>query len=153
MGLRPTRALQEIAGVFVSLHAGSALRGCVGEIYPTRPLYQAVIQQAVNAALNDRRFRPITEDELSGLSIEVSVLSAPRSVTSLAEISIGKHGIILRKGDRCAVFLPKVAVEHGWSLEETLNHLAHKAGLTHDSWREGAAIQVFNAAVATEKAT
>jgi len=151
LGIHPGEAMQQVAGAFVTLRRGGELRGCVGEIYPNRPLYQVIIQQTLNAALNDSRFPPVTEDEIGELSIEVSVLTVPRSVKSLDEVSVGKHGIILRKGARCAVFLPKVAAEHGWTLEETLNHLAHKAGLAPDSWREGAAIQVFEATCITDK--
>ena len=41
------------------------------------------------------------------------------------------------------MFLPEVATEQGWTGEETLSHLARKASLPADAWREGARFQVF----------
>lgn len=34
-----------------------------------------------------------------------------------------------------AVFLPEVATEFGWNLEQTLNHLSQKAGLEKNGWK------------------
>ncbi|HEV8523496.1 MAG TPA: AMMECR1 domain-containing protein [Terriglobales bacterium] len=34
------------------------LRGCVGYVFPVRPLYRTVVETAVAAALNDPRFLP-----------------------------------------------------------------------------------------------
>lgn len=66
------------------------------------------------------------------------------------EIVIGRHGIILRKDGRSATFLPQVAPEQGWNRETTLRHLAMKAGLGPDGWREGASFSVYEAIVFTE---
>ena len=57
---------------------------------------------------------------------------------------IGEHGIILEKGPYRSVYLPEVAVEQGWSREETLASLCQKAGLGPDAWREGARFKVFS---------
>jgi len=73
-------------------------------------------------------------------------------VASWRDIVIGKHGMVLTKGGRSAVFLPQVAPEQGWGLEETLTHLAMKAGLSPEAWREGAEFLVFEAQVIHEKA-
>lgn len=49
---------------------------------------------------------------------------------------------------RQAVFLPQVAVEQGWTTEETLDHLAVKAGLPAGAWRSATTrLQVFTAEV------
>jgi AmmeMemoRadiSam system protein B/AmmeMemoRadiSam system protein A len=150
LGVNPSAALSARSGAFVTLRRQGQLRGCIGEIYPTRPLYQAVMEQAVNAGLNDRRFSPVSSEELQEITIEVSVLTPPKAVRSSGDIRIGTHGIVLRKGGRSAVFLPKVAVEQGWDLEDTLNHLARKAGLSADAWRAGAAFEVFEVLVIDE---
>jgi AmmeMemoRadiSam system protein B/AmmeMemoRadiSam system protein A len=144
-------AWEASAGAFVTLRQHGRLRGCIGEIYPTRPLSQAVIHQAVNSALNDRRFAPVTAGELDELALEVSVLTPPRQVSSADDIVLGKHGIILRKGSKSSVFLPKVAIEQKWTRDETLTHLALKAGLPADAWREGAVFEVFEAIVFEER--
>ena len=53
----------------------------------------------------------------------------------------------LPQNERSAVFLPQVAPEQGWGIEETLTNLAMKAGLPPDAWREGASFTVFEAIV------
>jgi AmmeMemoRadiSam system protein B/AmmeMemoRadiSam system protein A len=143
----PTATMDKDSGVFVTLHRNGQLRGCVGGIYPTRPLYEAVMANAVNAGLHDHRFRPVEASELDELTYEISVLTPPRPIASVDEIVLGQHGVILQKNGRSAVFLPKVAVEQGWSKSEMLNHLARKAGLPIDAWSEGATFLVFEAVV------
>ena len=108
-------------GVFVTLHDASGdLRGCIGNILPVATLAEGLWGRAQDAALNDPRFDPVTPAELSSLSIEISVLSRPVPVASPNDIEIGKHGILLKKRGRSAVFLPQVAPEQGWNLETTL---------------------------------
>ena len=60
---------------------------------------------------------------------------------------LGRDGVYLIKGGRRAVYLPQVAVEQGWDLDETLSSLARKAGLGSDAWKEGARFEVFQAQV------
>lgn len=134
-------------GAFVTLNIGSSLRGCIGEILPYRPLVKAVAARALDAAFHDPRFYPLRESEFGGVSIEISALTPPHPVSSWQEIELGKHGILLRKGEAGAVFLPQVAPEQGWTLEETLTHLAMKAGLEPDAWKEDASFEVFEAVV------
>ena len=55
--------------------------------------------------------------------------------------------MVIQKRGRSAVFLPQVAPEQHWPLEETLTHLALKAGLPQDAWKEGATWTVFEAIV------
>jgi AmmeMemoRadiSam system protein A len=126
------------------------LRGCIGQVSPIYPLPEAVVVAARGAALEDRRFNPVRAAELPGLSVELTVLSPPRPVGSWQEIVIGTHGIVLHKGGRRAVYLPHVATEQGWDLEETLSRLSRKAGLPRDGWREGATFEVFEGQVFAE---
>jgi len=136
-------------GAFVTLNdrTTGALRGCIGEILPMRPLAEAVAARAVDAALHDPRFLPVTERELATLRVEVSALTPPRRVASWREIVLGRDGMTLEKNGRCAVFLPQVAPEQGWDLPTTLSYLAQKAGLASDAWREWAQFETFQAEV------
>ncbi len=145
-----TPGMSEIMGGFVTLHLHGQLRGCIGEIFPTRELYKVVFERAVDSAFNDYRFRPLTAEEFDAIEIEISALSMPEPVGSWKDIIIGKHGITLEKNGRSAVFLPQVAPEQGWGIEETLTHLAMKAGLPADAWRENCSFQVFEAIVFSE---
>lgn len=136
-------------GAFVTLNERStgALRGCIGEILPMRPLVSAVAARAVDSALRDPRFSPVSESELGGLRVEVSALTPPKQVSSWRDIVLGRDGMTLEKGNAFAVFLPQVAPEQGWDLETTLSHLSQKAGLPADAWRDGAKFETFQAEV------
>ncbi len=105
---------------------------------------------AAAAAFEDRRFPPLSRGELAGITIEISALTPPRAIDGIAEIVLGRDGVILRKGMRSAVFLPQVAVEQGWDRDTLLTQLALKAGLPGDAWREGAEFQTFQAEVFSE---
>jgi AmmeMemoRadiSam system protein A len=131
------------AGAFVTLRRQGRLRGCMGYYLPEVPLYRAVVHNAVSAALRDPRFRPLREEELADLDIEVSVLTPPHPIGSPEEFRAGEDGIILEKAGRDAVFLPEVARHMGWDRERTLSRLALKAGLDGNAWKDGARLQVF----------
>lgn len=136
-------------GAFVTLNdrTTGALRGCIGEIMPMRPLVDAVAARAVDSALHDPRFMPVTERELSNLRVEVSALTPPKPVASWRDIVLGRDGMTLEKGNAFAVFLPQVAPEQAWDLPTTLSYLAQKAGLSPDAWRDGAKFETFQAEV------
>ena len=146
-----TPAIKRISGAFVTLHKNGELRGCIGEVFPSRPLFESVMAQAVNAGLNDHRFPQVELSELDEIDVEVSVLTPPRPVASASEIVVGRHGVVLKKAGHAALFLPQVATEQGWDRQTTLTHLSRKAGLAGDAWREDASFEVFEAIVFGEK--
>jgi len=143
--MKPPRA------AFVTLKKNGQLRGCIGDIFPQRPLYRSVMWNAIYAAFGDRRFQPLQKDEYDQIKIEVSALTVPSPVASPHEIRIGVDGMVMNKDGRSAVFLPQVAPEQGWDLETTLQHLSTKAGLPAEAWKEGASFQVFQADVFGEE--
>jgi len=123
------------AGAFVTLHLRGALRGCIGQVETRGAVGDVVCAMAASAAVDDPRFPPVSPEELDELEIEVAVLSPPRE-TAAAAIVPGRHGVIVRRGARQAVFLPQVAPEQGWDREQLLAMLCRKAGLPPDAWRE-----------------
>ena len=141
-----TPALREPRGAFVSLKRAEKLRGCIGNLFSAKALYRSVIELAPRAAMHDPRFAPLTADELLETRIEISALTPARPLARVDDLVIGRDGVQLKKGQACAVFLPQVAVEQGWSAEVLLEHLAHKADLPQDGWRE-AELSVFSAEV------
>ena len=151
LGITPSAAMQTPRAAFVTLKKNSQLRGCIGDIFPQRPLYKSVIFNTIHACVNDRRFPPVTLDECKDITIEISALTAPTPVNSSDEIRIGIDGVVLNKDGYSAVFLPQVAPEQGWNLDETLTELSLKAGLPPDAWKEGASFLVFQAVVFGEK--
>lgn len=150
LGIEITPGMQQIMGAFVTLKKHENLRGCIGEITPTRPLYEAVMQRSIDAAVHDSRFKAVRKDEFQELSFEISALTPPTAVASYRDIVIGRDGVVLQKNGRSAVFLPQVAPEQGWGLEEMLSQLALKAGLPPNAWAEGASFTVFQAIVFAE---
>lgn len=147
LGIDLTPMLERQAGAFVTLRRDGKLRGCIGEIRPSRPLWRAVQGTAVGAALRDYRFRSVTAEELPEIDLKISVLTPPKPVAGWKEIELGRHGIVLQKQGRSATFLPQVAPEQGWDLDQTLTQLSLKAGLAADAWYEGATFLVFEAEV------
>jgi AmmeMemoRadiSam system protein B/AmmeMemoRadiSam system protein A len=142
--------LQERGG-FVTLRKHGELRGCIGHLIGDRPLYLVVQNAAVSAAVADQRFSPVTEEELSDLEIEISILSPLEQVEGVDQIEIGRHGVIIRQGLNQAVYLPQVAPEQGWDREEMLENLCLKAGLSKEAWKkEGTRFYVFTAEVFEE---
>jgi MEMO1 family protein len=133
--LPPSGALDRAQAVFVTLNEDGRLRGCVGQIEPEYWLPEAIVHAAIDASLHDTRFDPVRPDEVARLSLEVTVLSPPYPVKSWQDIVLGKHGIVLEKDGRRALFLPQVPGEQHWNLPQTLDALAHKAGLRRDAWR------------------
>jgi AmmeMemoRadiSam system protein A len=92
---------------------------------------------AIASSTQDYRFNPVAPEEVAALDIEISILSEVVPCPDAKSIVLGKHGVIVRKGGRSGVFLPQVATETGWSLEEFLGHLAaDKAGIGRDGWKD-----------------
>jgi len=134
----PTR-LQEPAGAFVSLHAGSALRGCIGSVTPEGSLAALVARVAAVAATGDPRFVRVHPDELPQLEIEISVLS-PAVPIPHDRLDPVRHGASIRLGPRRGVLLPQVAAREGWDRAALLTALCEKAGLAPEAWRDPAAV-------------
>ncbi|MCG8544669.1 MAG: AmmeMemoRadiSam system protein B [Alphaproteobacteria bacterium] len=126
--------LRQHAATFVTLRHGKDLRGCVGTVDPIRPLAVDVVENTYGAAFKDPRFGPLQRGELTNLKASISLLSVPApiefadEVDLLSQLRIGQDGLVLRSGQRRALFLPQV-----WKdltkAETFLSHLKTKAGI------------------------
>jgi uncharacterized protein len=143
--------LTESCGIFVSIHKNGELRGCIGNVHGAGPLYRAVGECAISAAVGDPRFNPLTRDELPGIDFEVSVLSPMQKVNDITEIEVGKHGLLISKRGYRGLLLPQVATAYGWDRETFLRETCRKAGLGRDDWKADAVIHRFSAFVFGEK--
>jgi uncharacterized protein len=136
----PPAMTKESRGCFVTLTKHGSLRGCIGYIEPIKPLYEAVIDNAKNAALEDPRFTPVAAHELSEIRIEVSVLTKPEpieyrdSADLLNKIVSGVDGIILTKGYYQSTYLPQVW-EQLPDKVQFLENLSVKGGMPPDGWK------------------
>jgi AmmeMemoRadiSam system protein B/AmmeMemoRadiSam system protein A len=142
--------LKADGAVFVTIKRNGMLRGCIGHARAFVPLYKSVIKNAEAACVNDRRFKPMTTDELDDMEIEISVLSPLVPIKGIDEIEMGRHGLYLMVDNKHALFLPQVPVEAGWDRTEYLRQLAMKAGLKPDAWK-GGALYKFEAEVFNDK--
>ena len=77
--------LQKRAASFVTLKSAGSLRGCIGTLQALRPLVADVNQNAYAAAFCDPRFLPLSDQELSGLQISISILSSPEPMSFHSE--------------------------------------------------------------------
>ena len=145
-------ALQEKAGVFVTLQKRGELRGCIGHMTADRPLFRVTQEMAVQAAAGDPRFSSVTLEELPEIEIEISVLSPFQPISHPDEIRIGEHGLTVSQGHHRGVLLPQVPVRENWNREEFLGATCLKAGLPRDGWKSGdVRIEVFTAEVFGEQ--
>lgn len=138
--LAPT--LRAPGACFVTLTRQGELRGCIGALEATLPLFEDVRQHAMAAALQDFRFPPVQPEELFEISIEISRLSEPHDLEYesghdlVEKIRPGIDGVTLREGVKRATFLPQV-----WEKlpdpEVFLSHLCQKMGSPPDYWRSG----------------
>lgn len=139
--------LKQKMGAFVTLKKGHELRGCIGHMNNDLPLCDVIGSMALQAAFNDRRFFPVTLDELEEIDIEISLLTPYKPIKSANDIVLGQDGVALKKGNHQAVFLPQVASEQEWNRNELLDNLCKKAGLTEGCWFEDAQLFTFQAIV------
>lgn len=143
---RMSPAVLQPAGVFVTLMARGDLRGCIGYIEGLKPIVEAVADNAYSAAFRDPRFSPVTKSEYGDLSLKISVLTPLVPVKDIAEIEVGRHGLVLSARGRRGVFLPEVPVEQGWDRTAYLEHLGLKAGLDRNAWKQ-ATLESFESIV------
>jgi len=135
-----TPALRAPGAAFVTLTIAGELRGCIGSLQAYRPLVDDVREHAVDAAIHDYRFPPVTDVDVPLLEIEISHLTAPVPLEydSPADLPMklnpGQDGVVLRDGTRSATFLPQVW-EQLPDPEQFLGQLCLKMGASADLWR------------------
>ncbi len=138
-------------GAFVTLTAHNQLRGCIGYITSKWNLYETVCDAAMQAASNDPRFPPVTEQELPKINVEISVLSPLSDLEDYNSIKLGVHGLYLEDGEYRGLLLPQVVTENNFDLPDYLSALCEKAGLPRDEWEtRKLIIKTFTALVFSE---
>lgn len=124
----PEELLTNRAGVFVTLHKHSKLRGCIGTFIPTQEnIAKEIIRNAISAAAEDPRFPPVSPFELDEIEISVDVLSEPEEVEDTIYLDPKKYGIIVESGFKRGLLLPDI--EGVNTVEEQLEIAKRKAGI------------------------
>jgi AmmeMemoRadiSam system protein A len=139
--------LSQTRGAFVTLNHRGELRGCIGHIEADEPLGRVIVRCAVAAGSTDPRFPAVTSHELGEIDVEISILGPLQPITSLDQIEIGKHGLVVEQGRNRGLLLPQVAVEWNWDREAFAAAACRKAGLAPDAWQKGASLWRFEAEV------
>ena len=123
-----TAEMKERAGVFVSLHKGGDLRGCIGTFAPaTKNVAHEIIHNAIESSTEDPRFSPVRPEELPELDISVDVLSKPEPVASKEELDAKCYGCIISVGARRGLLLPDLPGVN--TPEEQIAICRRKAGI------------------------
>ena len=146
------RNYKERRGVFVTINTfpEGNLRGCIGFVDATMPLYQAIIDAAI-AATQDPRFQALEKKELTKITVEVSILTGLELIEGEKKdfpekLRIGEDGIVVKSGDRSGLLLPQVAVDHEMEGIDFLESTSEKAGLEKTAWAdEGVEVYKFQA--------
>ncbi|MEO0074867.1 MAG: AmmeMemoRadiSam system protein B [candidate division WOR-3 bacterium] len=147
-----TERLKEEYGVFVTLKKHGELRGCIGYVQGIKPLYEAVADMTIAAATEDPRFPSVQKFELKDIDIEITVMTPLKKIASIDEIIVGKHGLLIKRGNRSGLLLPQVATEEGWDKITFLQHTCWKAGLPENAWQDkNTEIYIFSGTIIHEK--
>ena len=131
--------LREPGACFVTLTHQAKLRGCIGTLRAHRPLADDVTANAVAAAFRDPRFKPLSAGEFATLEVELSLLSPLEPMRfageqdALAQLRVGRDGVVFEYGHHRSTFLPQVWENFG-EPAEFMAHLKYKAGLPPDFW-------------------
>lgn len=140
----------EVKGCFVTLEKNNQLRGCIGDILPQEKLYKCVIDNAISAAVNDRRFIPVKYDELKDINIEISILSVPEPLDFnspedlLNKLAPNKDGCVLQYNNKGATYLPSVWKQIP-NKETFLSSLCQKSKNNPDCWKQdGLKIDIYH---------
>lgn len=126
-----TPEMKERAGVFVSIHKFSQLRGCIGTFEPTQNnVAEETIANAISSATRDPRFPPVAPNELKHLEYKVDVLTTPEPIESKDQLDPKRYGVIVQAGFRRGLLLPDL--EGVDSVDYQIDICRQKAGIAPD---------------------
>lgn len=157
LGRQPAPAAADAAWLsapgasYITITHAAQMRGRTGTLEPQRPLGTDVAANAVDAALRDPCFSPMTLADLDRAVIEVAVLSDFEFITTadeksaLSRLRVGVDGVIFRYGRHRSTFLPEVWGQYADPVE-FLAHLKYKAGLPPDFWNADVSVQRYTVA-------
>ena len=140
----PTGAWCDAPGAtFVTLRwPDGRLQGCIGSLVPRRAIVADVAENAIAAAIRDRRSLPLQLADVDAVDLELPILSKTEPIAfttqdeALAALKPGADGVVFRWRGHDATFLPVMWGE----LPEArvfLGELKRKAGLPFDFWANG----------------
>ncbi|KIW80913.1 hypothetical protein Z517_03936 [Fonsecaea pedrosoi CBS 271.37] len=134
----------------VGRSGNKALRGCIGT-FEALPLASGLSTYALTSAFDDTRFSPIPAALLPSLSCSLTLLADFEPCRDAMDWTLGLHGLRIsfnyRNRRHGATYLPDVAVEQGWTKEETVESLMKKAGWDGGSAGHGVARRLLRGSI------
>lgn len=129
------------------------LRGCAGEYDGNGQLGHAIVDSAIAAASADSCGTEISAAELPNLTVSVCIVrDLVPSVDPVAEVELGRHGIVITADGESAWLYPTVPVENGWTASEYLERTCRKAGFPPDAWMDDdVTVELFDGMVFRER--
>jgi AmmeMemoRadiSam system protein A len=103
------------------------------------PLFRAVVHNACAAGFHDTRFEPVGPMEVPELTIEISLLSLPSTISGTPEEILGQlrphvDGVLIEHSGSMVTFLPQVW-EKLSDRTQFMQRLCQKAGWDRNCWR------------------
>jgi len=128
-----TGELARRAPVFVTLKIAGELRGCMGELVARHEdLVAETVDRAVVAALGDPRFPPLTVDELSRCTIDVTILDPLEPIDSPERLDPARYGVEVSDSlGRRGVLLP--GIEGIETVAQQIDIARRKAGIPENA--------------------
>lgn len=101
------KLLQVQKGVFITLYEYGELRGCMGTLYPvTDHLGEEIIRNTIESAINDNRFVPVEEKDLSNLEIIIDIIEDIVPLEDISQLDPQQFGLIAEQGLSKGILLP-----------------------------------------------
>lgn len=128
----------EQQGVFVVLIEKGFLRSRAGYLEPYKEIYQAVCENAVNAALYTHKYKRVTKQDLPNTVFEISLISDIRKIpysnpADLLRKIESSSGYMIKEGINKATFLPNMWRAYS-DKNEFMSRLCLEASLSDDAW-------------------
>jgi len=156
-GFKPDRKEQMRFGYpcacFVTLYVDGKIRGTSGDIEHSPPLYDNLIQNALQAG-KDPRYS-VQKEDIPRMTVEVSLVSKPKRIDVrnpgdyAKQMHPGKEGILIKSTYSKGMIMPQEAVKNRWNSLMILQQACHRAGLKQDDWQNFDLVRVYKFASQT----
>lgn len=125
-------SLQGLRGVYITLMRHRRLRGALGMYKGLVPLYIGTARMAFAAAFGDRRFTPLDAAEWADMQIDISILGDMCPCTSMEQIVLGEHGLMLEKDGHTSLLLPQAPLDQLWDIPSFIASMYDKIDMVWD---------------------
>lgn len=136
--------------VFVNLYKQGKKCGSSGSMLPSQAVAFAVSYNTYSAAIEDKDFPPLQQEDLSKITIKLNLLTGYERIAYkneadlLTKLRVGSDGLVIRDGNRQGIFLPEEWKNYT-TPQEFLNNLKIKTGMSPAYWSNKIKVYRFKA--------